>query len=105
MSVPAGMDVPEDTARVVSSYEERERSIGIHVYTYTHACSTQYSTIQTVGVHLECLPEQSSGPAAQTATQDQTFTHATHRQDTFIYTHIHAITNGSEQNRQAAIHK
>ena len=50
-----------------------------HTYTHTHthtnrhthslSCSIQYSTIQTVGAHLEYLLEQSSDPAAQTAAQ------------------------------------
>ena len=41
-------------------------------HAHTHSCSTQYSTIQTMGVHLEYLPERSSGPAAQTAAQTRT---------------------------------
>ena len=40
-----------------------------HKMVHPHSCSIQYSTIQTVGAHLEYLPEQSSDPAAQTAAQ------------------------------------
>ena len=62
-------------------------TLGPKMKQLTQSCSAQYSTIQTVAVHLEYLPEQSSDPAAQTAAQPRTrhlhTQHTTHRQDTF----------------------
>ena len=59
-----------------------------HTHTQTHSCNIQYSTIQTVGAHLEYLPELSSDPVAQTAAQSRTHTRA-HRR---TRTHTHTCT-------------
>ena len=66
-----------------------------HIHIHTHACSIPCNTLPTEGVDFEYLPEQSSGPAAQTAAQPRSRHLHTQHTDT---RHIQRLVLGAHYN-------